>query len=193
MRKIGITGGIGSGKSLVARVLSTMNFPIYHSDNQAKILMNKHPEIQQGLIGLFGEEVYKSGTINKTFLASQIFQNPEARLKVNQLVHPIVRADFNEWCLNQQSAFVFQESALLFETGAHALFDAVILVTAPENIRIQRVASRDNLPVEEVEKRIQSQLSDKEKMKFNPFIISNNGNEFIVPQVLTFLKSQTLK
>ncbi|NBR15901.1 MAG: dephospho-CoA kinase, partial [Crocinitomicaceae bacterium] len=118
MKRIGITGGIGSGKSYVANIIEKMGFPVYYSDNKSKELTNSHPIIRQGLIELVGENVYFGGDLDKKVLATAIFSNDEIRLKVNQLIHPIVRQDFEDWATAQKSELIFNEAAILFETGA---------------------------------------------------------------------------
>lgn len=189
MKIIGITGGIGSGKSLVAKIVQTMGFPVYHSDQRAKYLMDENQVIQTSLRTLFGKNAYIQGKLNKPFIADQIFQDDEKRLKMNQIVHPIVRADFHNWVKSQKTPLVFQESALLFETGNHETFDAVILVVAPESVRIQRVMKRDGLTEEQIKARISSQLSDEEKRKKTAYIVSNDGNEFLIPQIMEILSA----
>lgn len=189
MKVIGITGGIGSGKSLVAKIVHTLGFPVYYSDQRAKELMDENPAIQIALLALFGQHAYSQGKLNKSFIADQIFQDDDKRLKMNQIVHPVVRADFMDWVKSQNTPLVFQESALLFETGNHAAFDAIILVTASESLRIQRVMERDGLTEEQVKARISAQLSDEQKRKKTPYIVRNDGDEFLIPQILEILST----
>jgi len=183
MKKIGITGGIGSGKSYVSRIIKSMGFPVYHSDESAKLLMESNQEIKEGLLLLFGESIYEKGELNKKKLAELIFESPELREKVNALVHPIVRADFAQWASNQSKEIVFNEAAILFETGAHTNFDATILVIAPESIRIDRVMKRENCSRELVLKRIQSQWSDEQKSSLANFQIINDSVSPLLIQV----------
>jgi dephospho-CoA kinase len=175
MQKIGITGGIGSGKSYVSRIIKSMGFPIYHSDESAKLLMESNPEIKEGLLLLFGDFIYVKGELNKKKLAELIFESPELREKVNAIVHPIVRADFAQWASNQSQEIVFNEAAILFETGAHTNFDATILVIAPEAIRIDRVMKRENCSRALVLKRMDSQWSDEQKKALTPYHIENDN------------------
>lgn len=189
MKIIGITGGIGSGKSLIAKILQAMNFPIYYSDNRAKELMNENEVIRTKLEALFGNEAYVDGKLNRPYIAEQIFQDESKRLAMNEIVHPVVLADFRDWTNKQTTPFVFQESALLFETGNDQSFDAVILVTAPESIRIKRVMQRDNSTEEHVRSRIAAQMSEDEKRQKTPYIIENSGEVLLVPQVLAILST----
>jgi len=183
MKRIGLTGGIGSGKSYVATILERMGFPVYYSDERAKQLANEHPEIQQGLIVLFGTSIYEEGELNRKLLAEHIFSNDQNRQKVNALIHPIVRADFTDWVNKQKADLVFNEAAILFETGASRQFDAMILVTAPEKDRIERVMLRENCTEEEVMSRIRKQWPDAEKRKLTPFVIENDGQMPLLKQI----------
>ena len=177
MKRIGLTGGIGSGKSFVANILEHMGFPVYYSDTQSKELTKSNPSIKRGLISLFGEEVYSDNELNTQLVATKIFQNEKMRQKVNELIHPIVRKDFDNWAMNQKSALVFNEAAILFETGAYRNFDATILVCAPMELKIQRVMKRENCSKEDVLARMSKQWSDEEKMKLADYTILND-NQF---------------
>jgi dephospho-CoA kinase len=188
MKKIGITGGIGSGKSYVSGIIKSMGFPVYHSDESAKLLMESNPVIKEGLLLLFGESIYEKGELNKKKLAELIFESPELREKVNSLVHPIVRADFAQWASNQSKEIVFNEAAILFETGANTNFDATILVIAPEAIRIDRVMKRENCSRELVLKRIHSQWSDEQKSSLANFQIINDSVSPLLSQVENVLE-----
>lgn len=174
MKRIGITGGIGSGKSLVAEIIKAMGYPVYNSDERAKELTESNPKIKEGLIHLFGEEIYQNGTLNKFALAQAIFSDESLREKVNALIHPIVREDFNLWALAQNNSLVFNESAILFETGSFKKFDAIILVYAPTELRIKRIMKRDNCSENEVLKRMNSQFSDEEKYQLTEFRVLND-------------------
>lgn len=186
-KKIGITGGIGAGKSVVSTILLAMGYPVYFSDEQAKLLMQVHPDIRRQLIELFGEDVYSGNELNRTFLAERLFADPALREAVNQIVHPVVRADFAEWASRQTAVVVFQESALLFETGGYRLLGATILVTAPEAIRLQRVMKRDDVSEEQVRARMTAQMADSEKEPLASAIIRNDEQELVIPQVLKVL------
>jgi len=183
MKKIGITGGIGSGKSFVANIIEKMGFPIYYSDVRSKELTNSHPIIRQGLIELVGENVYFEGELDKKILAAAIFSNDELRMKVNQLIHPIVRQDFEDWAKAQTSDLIFNEAAILFETGAYRNFDATILIYAPQELRLKRVLKRDIITKEEVIARMNNQMNDEEKLKMTPYSILNDGEIPVLKQL----------
>jgi dephospho-CoA kinase len=183
MKRIGITGGIGSGKSFVATIIERMGYPVYYSDVRSKELTNAHPLIRQGLIDLVGENVYFGGELDKKVLASAIFSNDEIRMKVNQLIHPIVRQDFEDWAKAQTSDLIFNEAAILFETGAYRNFDATILVYAPEELRLKRVLKRDIITKEEVLARMNNQMNDNEKRKMTPYSILNDGESPLLKQL----------
>jgi len=185
---IGITGGIGSGKSVVSRILQLMGYPVYSSDQRAKEIMVEDPSIISGLKTLFGDTAYTNSNLNRSYIATQLFQDDSKRIAMNNLVHPAVRADFQQWIKNQKSPILFQESALLFETGNYKSFDGIILVTAPEEVRMQRIKERDQLTDEQVQARFNAQLSEAEKMKLTNQIINNDGNQLLVPQILDLLK-----
>ena len=183
MKRIGLTGGIGSGKSYIAGVLEKMGYPVYYSDEQAKVLTDTHPEIRAGLISRFGTSIYSEGILNRKELAAHIFNSESDRIFVNQLIHPVVRADFDRWCAEQHTALVFNEAAILFETGAYQQFDATVLVIAPLETRIERIMQRDRCTHEQAEARIQSQWSDEQKTPLANAIVSNNGHEAVLIQV----------
>ena len=178
--KVGITGGIGSGKSYICEILEKLNYPVYYSDAASKMLTDTHPEIRQGLIDLVGEEVYINNHLNRPFLASKIFHNDALRLQVNALIHPIVRQDFSDFAYQSVSDIVFNEAAILFETGAFKTLDFNVLVTADLEVRIQRVMLRDNLSREEVLQRIANQWDDEKKLKMADFVIYNDGRPLLV-------------
>lgn len=188
MKRIGITGGIGSGKSFIATIIERMGYPVYYSDVRSKELTNIHPVIRQGLIDLVGENVYFGDELDKKVLATAIFSNDELRLKVNQLIHPIVRQDFEDWANSQKSDLIFNEAAILFETGAYRNFDATILVYAPEDLRLKRVLKRDIITKEEVIARMNNQMNDNEKRKMTSLQILNDDERPILIQVETILE-----
>jgi len=180
MLQIGLSGGIGSGKSTIANVLEKMGYPVFYSDQAAKRLYDEHPVLQKHLVDLLGPEVYLNGQLNKQFLAEQLFSNAELKAQVSALVHPIVRSAFESWAQQQSSDLVFNEAAILFETGAYLLFDATILVMAPLEIRIERVQKRDRISREEVLKRIANQWTDAKKMELTPHYIINDGRPLLL-------------
>lgn len=191
--KVGITGGIGSGKTLICQVLETMGYPVYFSDERAKTLMETDPTIRAELIRAFGEEAFTGNELNRPFLAKKVFQDSDRRETINHIVHPVVRADFNDWCAKQKEPVVFQESALLFETGGYQLLDFTVLVTAPVEERVRRVQLRDQTDETAVLARITSQLSDEAKIPLADFVIENTDRTMLLPQILELLAELELK
>ncbi len=186
MLKIGITGGIGSGKSTLCQVFEKLGTPVYYADPRAKRLMIKHQGIRQGLIALFGDKIYMpDGQLNRQKLAQIIFNDAEALKKVNQIVHPRVQEDFINWTKNfNHQPYVIKEAAILFESRSHEKLDASILVHAPENLRIKRVIKRDRVDEQAVRARMKNQWTDEEKLKLADFVIYNDGLQLLMPQVL---------
>ena len=185
MKKIGLTGGIGSGKTFVAQMFEKLSVPVYYSDREAKRLMNINSTIRKKLINIVGDEVYLSeNELNKTFLAQKIFSDKELIEQVNEIVHPIVREDFNEWAENQISDYVLQESAILFEIGANKLMDGMILVWAPNELRIKRVMQRDGAKLTDVLKRMESQWPQESKLNLTNFVIKNDEVGMLLPQIV---------
>lgn len=183
MKKIGLTGGIGSGKTSIAQILEAMSYPVYFSDLRAKFLSDEHLTIRNGLISLLGEDAYVDGTLNRVFVSECIFSNPDLRLKVNEIIHPIVRKDFDDWASQQTSSLIFNEAAILFETGAYQQFDANLLVCAPVDVRIRRVMLRDHCSKASVEERIQSQWTDEQKRSLTKHFIENDGRQPVLIQL----------
>ncbi len=174
MKIIGLTGGIGSGKSTIAKWFSENDIPVYDSDREAKKLMNEHPEVIQKLIDLFGEEAYQNGVYNNRFVASQVFKDKELLKKLNQIVHPAVFYHFRNWVGNQHSEFVVKEAAILFESGSFKDCDAIISVVADEIIRIKRVEERDGLESEQIRQRMKNQWTDEQRIELSDYVIYNN-------------------
>jgi dephospho-CoA kinase len=183
LKKIGITGGIGAGKSMVGHVLEAMHFPVYYSDQESKKLVDSHPQIREDLQKLLGNEIYLDNTINRVFLAEKIFKDSEIREKVNAIIHPHVRLGFEKWTTAQQSKLVFNEAAILFETGAYKIMDATILVTAPLEVKIQRVQLRDRITTEQVLDRMSNQWTDEQKIPLTDFILVNDEVQPLVSQI----------
>ncbi|WP_418696452.1 dephospho-CoA kinase [Bacteroides sp.] len=192
--KIGITGGIGSGKSVVSRLLEVMGIPVYVSDVETKRIMAVDTFIRSELVALLGEEVYAGGVLNKPFLASYLFGNPRHAGQVNGIVHPRVKDDFRQWAQCRAAcSMVGIESAILVEGGFTGEVDAIIMVYAPEEVRIERAVRRDASSRELIEKRIHSQMSDEEKRGYADFVIVNDGETPLIPQVLEIIASLSKK
>lgn len=186
MLKIGLTGGIGSGKTTIAKVFGTLGYPIYFADTEASRLMNTLPEIKNALIQLFGENIYQPGnTLNKQQLATLIFNDAVMLKQVNSIVHPEVIRDFLRWSLKQHSPFVFFESAILFEAGLENHFDYIICVSANFETRVERVMKRDRVPREKVTERIRNQEPQEEKNKKADFIIDTTDGKDWQEQLVT--------
>ena len=182
---VGLTGGIGSGKSTVAEFFRLLGVPVYTSDSEARKLMQTDSLIRKNLIQAFGESVYlEMGDLNREVLAKIIFNDADALKKVNAIVHPQVRQHYQKWLLKQTEAkYVIQESAILFDTGLYKSFDKIITVTADKAIRIDRVLKRDSCTKESVLERMSKQISEKEKITKSDFVIYNN-DELIIPQII---------
>jgi dephospho-CoA kinase len=191
MLRIGLSGGIGSGKSTVAGILAKMGYPVFYSDQEAKRLYDENPVLQKQLVDLFGPAIYRDGQLNKAFLAQQLFSNAELKAQVTALVHPLVRKAFEVWAQQQVSDLVFNEAAILFETGAYKDFDATVLVTAPIETRIERVQKRDLISREAVLQRIANQWPDSKKMNLTTYIITNDGQPLLqqIEDVISKLKT----
>jgi dephospho-CoA kinase len=183
MKFIGITGGIGSGKSFVAQIIERMGYPVYYADKEARILMNSHPIISESLIDWFGTEIYSNGELNREKMAICIFHDEKMRSKVNQLVHPLVREAFVNWASSQNKPLVFNEAAILYETDAYKKFHEIILVTAPLSLRITRVMKRDGISEEQIRDRMEAQWSDDKKLSFGPYEIINDNRLPLLSQI----------
>ena len=193
MIKIGITGGIGSGKSVVAALLELSGIPVYIADTESKLLTATSPVIREKLITLFGEQLYTADGLDKKRLASHIFGNPERLEQVNAIIHPEVNRHFLAWTERQNTPVCAIESAILFESGFYKVVDISLMVYAPRELRIERALGRDSASREEIERRINSQMSDEEKKDRSDYVIYNDNRQALIPQVgklLCWLQSQ---
>ena len=173
MKIIGLTGGIGSGKTTVAKMFSQLGVPVYIADVEAKKLMNASKVIRRELIALLGEKAYSEKGLNRAFVADKIFNDKQLLQAVNGIIHPRVAEHFKKWASKQNSSYVIKEAAILFENGAYRECDKVILVTAPKSMRIERLLARDKSTIAEIERRMDNQWSDEEKRKLADIIIDN--------------------
>lgn len=187
MKRIGITGGIGSGKSVVSNLLRVMGYPVYDTDSEARRLMNTSTELKRQIVEAFGPDVYAGGVLDRPRLASLVFGNPEQIARLNAIVHPAVRHDFDRWSRSCRADICFVESAILYESHLDHLVDEVWLVTAPEALRIERVQQRSGLTPDEVRRRIASQMSDEERGRRATHLICNDGRESLIATVLSLL------
>ncbi|MBA5628470.1 dephospho-CoA kinase [Moheibacter lacus] len=176
MKIVGLTGGIGSGKSTIAKWFLELGIPVYNADLEAKKLMNENEKIIAELTELFGEEVYQNGIYNRKLVSSKVFQDKELLHQLNQIVHPEVFKHFQNWVENQASDFVVKEAAILFESGSYKDCDLVVSVVADEEIRIKRVLKRDEISEEQIRQRINNQWTDTQRIEKSDFVIENNSN-----------------
>ncbi len=183
---VGITGGIGSGKSTVAKIFSILGIPIYYADDRAKWLMGNDEVLKTQIKDEFGTESYQSdGKLDRSFLAKEVFSDPEKVKTINSLVHPAVGRDFYAWSSTQNAPYVLKEAALIFETGSHEALDFVITVSSPLKVRIARTLMRDPFrSAEQVNQIINQQLPDEQKNELADFVIKNTDNKLLIPQVL---------
>jgi dephospho-CoA kinase len=187
MLKIGITGSIGAGKSTVAGIFKVLGIPVFDADATAKNILNTDSVLREQIAATFGSETYKNGLLDRKYLATLVFNNPNQLAKLNALVHPATIEAANIWAKHweeQGCPYILKEAALLFEAGTNVGLDFIIGVTAPVEMRIARVMERDHVTREEVLKRMQHQLEDTEKMKRCNFVIDNNEVSLVIPQVL---------
>lgn len=170
---VGLTGGIGSGKTTVAKLFIKFGVPVYFADFEAKKLMNKSKIIKRKLISKFGDQVYLDNKLNSPFLANLVFNNKENLLYLESVVHPKVNQHFTRWVKKQKSPYILQENAILFENGSNKFCDYVITVTAPIDVRLNRVIKRDNISKTAIEARMKNQWLDEDKIKNSDFVIEN--------------------
>jgi dephospho-CoA kinase len=186
MIKIGITGGIGSGKTTVCRVFELLGVPVYNADDESKKIVDNNKEVKEKIVSAFGKDVLnENGFIDRKKLASYVFNNKQNLEKLNSIIHPVVGEQFEEWVKKHQSCpYIIKEAAILFESGAYKQVDEVITVTSPLELKIKRAMSRDRITREQVEQRINNQMSDEEKIKRSKCVIVNDEQRLLIPQVL---------
>ena len=186
MTKVGVTGGIGSGKTLICQIFEKLGIPVFNADDEAKCLLNVDPQVKASMMEYFGKDIYDDTGIKKAYLASKIFNNKDALSKVNSIVHPVVRQLFIRWAKEKEAAFpyIIEEAAILFESGVYQDLDFTILVYAPEELRISRVISRDHASREQVRARMEYQMKDEEKIDMADAVIYNDESRLVIPQIL---------
>ena len=188
MKKIGLTGGIGVGKTYVSEVFNKLEFPVFNADVKAKECLNNDKNLIIAVKQYFGEKIYNRDGLRRDILSDIVFNDLQALKKLNSMVHPFVSEEFISWCANQNSNIIIKEAAILFESKSHLELDAIICVSADKKSRITRIQERDGLILEDIEKRMNHQMSQKKKEKLSDYIIYNNGKELILPQVLSILR-----
>ena len=186
MLKIGITGGIGSGKTTVCKVFELLGVPVFYADDVAKSIMYTDPILKWGVLNAFGENSYtQSGDLNRSYISSIVFKDKHELEKLNSLVHPAVFRAFDTWVLSQREAsYVIKEAALLYESDAYKMCDQSILVISPIESRISRVKARDGISAEDIQLRMNRQFSDEQKMKFADHILMNDEKQLLIPQII---------
>ena len=185
MLKIGLTGGIGSGKTTVAHIFEVLGIPVYYADDAAKKMMRDDEKLRQQIIENFGTQSYIDGKLNRTFLAEEIFSDFEKTTLINSIVHPATTADAGKWMQMQTTPYAIKEAALIFEANAEKHLDLVIGVSSSYELRLQRVMMRDGINEEDMAKRMKHQMDEEEKMKRCDFVIYNNESALLIPQVIT--------
>jgi dephospho-CoA kinase len=188
MKIVGLTGGIGSGKSVVAELLQVYGIPVYDSDSRSKLLCQTDSELIAGLKALFGANVYlPDNSLNRPFMAKAMFDDKALLQASNNLIHPAVGKDFADWVLQQTTPIVVQESAIIFEAGLEKRYDAIICVTAPETLRLNRTCARSGLRPEDVLARMRNQFPEEERIRRSDFVLINDGMNALIPQLEVFL------
>ena len=188
-KMIGLTGGIGSGKSVVAKVFATLGIPVFNADEEAKRIMQTSAEIKAKLIEQFGTSIYNESGLQKEKLASIVFNDPFQLQLLNAIVHPVTIQAAKDWAAKQTSPYVIKEAALIFESGAADGLLKVIGVTAPLSLRTHRVMQRDGITKDQVDARMRNQISDTIKMRLCDYVIENNNQQMVIPQVLAIDKA----
>lgn len=184
MLRIGVTGGIGSGKSTVAKIFETLGIPVYYADDASKRLMNEDVELKENIQKHFGKETYTDGKLNRNVLSSLVFNNVEKLELLNSIVHPATIKDADNWMKKQKAPYAIKEAALIFESGSQQYLDKVIGVSAPVAVRINRVMQRDTITRDEVINRMNKQIKEVIKMRLCDYVIVNDEQELLIPQVM---------
>lgn len=185
---LGITGGIGSGKSTVCRTFEMMGIPVYNSDLKARYLCDHDLDVKHQIQSAFGVDIYSSGLLDRKKLGSIVFNQPQLLSDLNAIIHPAVFNDFKQWQSSCKSSAVIKEAAILFESGGDKYVDKVLSVFAPEELRITRVMKRDGLSYEEIKNRIRNQWDDERKINLSDFVINCDENQLVIPQVLSVIE-----
>ncbi len=183
--RVGVTGGIGSGKTIVCRIFSLLGVPLFDADKQAALIMDNEVAVREKLVEITGRDLYSSGRLDRALLASIIFSDSESLQRVNELVHPLVKERFLTWSEKQKAHYVIIEAAILYESGSDELTDRVITVTAPLSQRVKRVMKRDGVSRSDVMSRIDNQYDDRERESLADYLIANGEGDMVIPQILS--------
>lgn len=189
MIRIGITGGMGAGKSVISEMMRCLGIPVYDADIASKKILNSNTKVKTQLIELLGEEIFSNGQLNHPLMAQLIFNNNELLLKTNAIIHPAVFEDFIAWSEAQNKEVVACETAILFESGMVSYFDSILMVSAPLEIRIERCIKRNNFTREQVLERIAKQMDESKKIELSDFVIDNDNRKALYPQLKNFLNN----
>ena len=184
MKRIGLTGNIGSGKTIIASCFEVLNIPVFNADNEAKLLMNKDVNLKQSLIAEFGKEVFLNNELNRKYLSKLAFNDDLVLKRLNALVHPVVQEAFEKWSIQQSGAYIIKEAAILFESNTYQSLDAIICISCPEEIRLIRILNRDDLSEKEVRQRMSNQWAEEKKISLSDYVIKNDNTCLVMPQIL---------
>mgnify|MGYP001269164553 CR=1 FL=1 len=185
MKRIGLTGNIGSGKTTVASCFEILGVAVFNADKQAKLLMNKDVNLKQSLITEFGKEVYLDNELNRKYLSKLAFNDDLVLKRLNALVHPVVQDAFEKWTIHQSGTYVIKEAAILFESNTYQSLDAIICISCPEEIRLKRILKRDDLSKKDVRQRMSHQWAEEKKISLSDYVITNDNSSLVMPQILS--------
>jgi dephospho-CoA kinase len=193
MYKVGVTGGIGSGKSTVCKIFESLGIPVFRADEEGRRLLDEDDEIKKNVAALFKELVFINNKPDRKKIASLVFNNPDKLKELNAIIHPKVRDALVNWANKQHTHWIIEEAAILFESGAYKNLDAIIVVSAPESLRIKRVITRDGVTEASVRERMKNQITEEERRKRADYIIENDDTELLIPQAIEVMKKISLK
>ena len=185
MKRIGLTGNIGSGKTTLASCFEILGIAVFNADKQAKLLMNKDVNLKQSLIAEFGKEVFLNNELNRKYLSKLAFNDDLVLKRLNALVHPVVQDAFEKWSIQQSGAYVIKEAAILFESNTYQSLDAIICISCPEEIRLKRISKRDDLSEKDVRQRMSHQWAEEKKISLSDYVITNDNSSLVMPQILS--------
>ncbi|MGB2457863.1 MAG: dephospho-CoA kinase [Flavobacteriales bacterium] len=185
MKRIGLTGNIGSGKTTVASCFEILGVAVFNADKEAKLLMNEDVNLKQSLIAEFGKEVFLNNELNRKYLSKLAFNDDLVLKRLNALVHPVVQEAFEKWSIQQSGAYVIKEAAILFESNTYQSLDAIICISCPEEIRLKRILKRDDLSEKDVRQRMSHQWAEEKKISLSDYVITNDNSFLVMPQILS--------